>query len=204
MRLLIIGTLDGQIGGASRIAIDRGARVTQADNIDSGLETLRKGNSADLLMVDVNFDISALIESLRNERIIVPVVACGIGNDTQAAVRAIKAGAKEYIPLPPDTDLIAAVLSAVTEEDQTIIYKDPAMVKLLQLADQVAPSNASILVTGESGTGKELIARHLHNKSPRAKERFIAVNCAAIPENLLESELLAMKKGPSQELCHGE
>ena len=59
MRLLIIGTLDGQIGGASRIAIDRGARVTQADNIDSGLETLRKGNSADLLMVDVNFDISA-------------------------------------------------------------------------------------------------------------------------------------------------
>ena len=195
MRLLIIGTLDGQIGGASRIAMDRGAQVTHTDDIKSGLEALRSGSSADLLMVDVNLDIGALIESLKSERIIIPVVACGIGNDTQAAVRAIKAGAKEFIPLPPDTDLIAAVLSAVTEEDHAIIYQDPAMVELLRLADQVAPSNASILVTGESGTGKELIARHLHNKSLRAKERFIAVNCAAIPENLLESELFGYEKG---------
>ena len=176
MRLLIIGTLDGQIGGASRIAIDRGAQVTQADDINGGLETLRAGNGADLVMVDVNLDVGSLIGSLNDERIIVPVVACGIGNDTQAAVRAIKAGAKEFIPLPPDTDLIAAVLSAVTEESHAIIYQDPAMIELLRLADQVAPSNASILVTGESGTGKELIARHLHNKSPRAKARFVAVN----------------------------
>ncbi len=195
MRLLIIGTLDGQIGGASRIAMDRGAQVTQADDIKSGLDTLRAGNGADLLMVDVNLDVGSLIESLKNERITVPVVACGIGNDTQAAVRAIKAGAKEFIPLPPDTDLIAAVLSAVTEESHAIIYQDPAMAELLRLAEQVAPSNASILVTGESGTGKELMARHLHNKSPRAKARFIAVNCAAIPENLLESELFGYEKG---------
>jgi two-component system response regulator FlrC len=195
MRLLIIGTLNGQIGGASRIAMDRGAQVTHTDDITSGLEVLRSGMSADLLMVDVNLDIGVLIESLKSERIIIPVVACGIGNDTQAAVRAIKAGAKEFIPLPPDTDLIAAVLSAVTEENHAIIYQDPAMVELLRLADQVAPSNASILVTGESGTGKELIARHLHNKSPRAKEQFIAVNCAAIPENLLESELFGYEKG---------
>ncbi len=195
MRLLIIGTLDGQIGGASRIAMDRGAKVTQADDIKSGLETLRAGNGADLLMVDVNLDVGALIESLKNERITVPVVACGIGNDTQAAVRAIKAGAKEFIPLPPDTDLIAAVLSAVTDEDHALVYHDPTMVELIRLADQVAPSNASILVTGESGTGKELIARHLHNKSPRTKGRFIAVNCAAIPENLLESELFGYEKG---------
>lgn len=195
MRLLIIGTLDGQIGGASRIAIDRGAQVAQADDIKSGLEALRAGNGADLVMVDVNLDVGSLIESLKDERIIIPVVACGIGNDTQAAVRAIKAGAKEYIPLPPDTDLIAAVLSAVTEENHAIVFKDPSMTELLRLADQVAASNASILVTGESGTGKELIARYLHNKSPRAKARFVAVNCAAIPENLLESELFGYEKG---------
>ena len=200
MRLLIIGNLEGQIGGASRIAIDRGAQVTQTDDIISGLETLRNGRSADLLMVDVNLDISTLIKSLKNERIIIPVVACGIGNDTQAAVRAIKAGAIEFIPLPPDTDLIAAVLSAVTEENHAIIHQDPVMIKLIQLADQVAPSNASILVTGESGTGKELIARHLHSKSPRSKERFIAVNCAAIPENLLESELFGYEKGSFKHL----
>jgi DNA-binding NtrC family response regulator len=195
MRLLIIGTLDGQIGGASRIAIDRGAQVTQADDINAGLSTLRAGNGADLVMIDVNLDVGLLIRNLNDERITVPVVACGIGNDTQAAVRAIKAGAKEFIPLPPDTDLIAAVLSAVTEEDHAIVYQDPAMAELLRLADQVAPSNASILVTGESGTGKELIARYLHDKSPRAKARFVAVNCAAIPENLLESELFGYEKG---------
>jgi len=102
MRLLIIGTLDGQIGGASRIAIDRGAQVAQADDIKSGLEALRAGNGADLVMIDVNLDVGSLIDSLKDERIIIPVVACGIGNDTQAAVRAIKAGAKEYInPINP-------------------------------------------------------------------------------------------------------
>jgi DNA-binding NtrC family response regulator len=195
MQLLIIGTLDGQIGAASRIAIDRGSQVSQVDDIKSGLKTLKAGKGADLVMIDVNLDVRLLIKSLSDERIIVPVVACGIGNDTQAAVRAIKAGAKEFIPLPPDTDLIAAVLSAVTEENHALIYQDSSMIELLRLADQVAPSNASILVTGESGTGKELIARHLHNKSPRAKGRFVAVNCAAIPENLLESELFGYEKG---------
>jgi len=195
MRLLIIGTLQGQIGGASRIAIERGAKVTQVDDIHAGLEALRSGNGADLLMVDVTLDIAALIDSLKTERITVPLVACGIGNDTQAAVRAIKAGAKEYIPLPPDTDLIAAVLAAVTEEDHAITYKDPALAVVLRMADQVAASDASVLITGESGTGKELMARYLHAKSKRGKGRFVAVNCAAIPENLLESELFGYEKG---------
>ncbi|MBT3238847.1 MAG: sigma-54-dependent Fis family transcriptional regulator [Rhodospirillaceae bacterium] len=195
MRLLIIGTLDGQIGGASRIAVERGAKVTQVDDIQGGLETLRAGNGADLLMVDVNLDIGLLISSLEAERITIPVVACGIGNDTRAAVKAIKAGAKEYIPLPPDTDLIAAVLSAVTEETHAIEFKDPAMAEVLKMATQVAPSDASIMVTGQSGTGKELMARFLHAKSLRSKGPFIAVNCAAIPENLLESELFGYEKG---------
>ena len=92
MRLLIIGTLDGQIGGASRIAVERGAKVTQVDDIQGGLETLRAGNGADLLMVDVNLDIGLLISSLEAERITIPVVACGIGNDTRAAVRLSRPG----------------------------------------------------------------------------------------------------------------
>lgn len=195
MRLLIIGTLDGQIGGASRIAIQRGAKVTQVDDINGGMETLRAGNGADLLMVDVNLDIASLISSLEVERITIPVVACGIGNDTRAAVQAIKAGAKEYIPLPPDTDLIAAVLAAVSEETHAIEYKDPAMADVLKMAAKVAPSDASVMITGKSGTGKELMARFLHAKSARAKGPFIAVNCAAIPEALLESELFGYEKG---------
>ncbi len=195
MHLLIIGTLDGQIGAASRIAMSRGATVAQVDDIQGGLRALRSGRGADLVMVDVGLDVSALVRDLKSERITVPVVACGIGTDTEAAVRAIKAGAKEYIPLPPSADLIAAVLTAVAEENRAIVFEDPGMAELLKLADRVAPSDATILVIGESGTGKELLARYLHEKSRRADGRFVAVNCAAIPENLLESELFGYEKG---------
>jgi len=195
MRVLIIGTLEGQIGAASQIAIKRGAKVQQADTIEGGRQLLRAGKGADLVMADVNLDIAELITSLESERISVPVVACGVGNDTLAAVRAIRAGAKEYVPLPPDSELIAAVLEAIAEESNAIIHKDPKMAHVLQLADQVAPSDASILITGPSGTGKEVLARHIHNRSKRKNSRFVAVNCAAIPENLLESELFGHEKG---------
>jgi two-component system response regulator FlrC len=195
MRLLIIGTLDGQIGAASQIAIAQGASVAQSDDIDGGLSNLRSGKGADLVMVDVKLDIPNLMTCLKSEHISVPVIACGIGNDAQAAVRAIKAGAKEYVPLPPNAELIAAVLAAVTEEAHTIIHQSPQMDRLLELGLQVAPSIASILITGSSGTGKELMARFLHNNSKRKAGPFIAVNCAAIPENLLESELFGHEKG---------
>ncbi|MCP5372607.1 MAG: sigma-54-dependent Fis family transcriptional regulator [Hyphomicrobiales bacterium] len=195
MRLLIIGTLNGQIGAASQIAIARGAKVAQVDDIDSGLAALRAGQGADLVMLDVALDVGLLVRSLKQERISVPVVACGIGNDTRAAVAAIKAGAKEYVPLPPNAELIAAVLAAVTEESSDIVSEDPRMAEVMDLAGQVAASEASILITGESGTGKELMARFLHAKSNRRDGPFVAVNCAAIPENLLESELFGHEKG---------
>ncbi len=195
MQLLIIGTMEGQIGAASQIALSRGARVIQADDIENAMRLLRSGSGADLVMVDVNMDISTLVENLKIERISIPVIACGIGNDTQAAVRAIKAGAKEYVPLPPSTDLIAAILTAVAEENHTIVFKDPVMWDVIKMADKFAPSDASVLLTGASGTGKELMARYLHQKSKRANKRFVAVNCAAIPENLLESELFGHEKG---------
>ncbi len=195
MRLLIIGSLEGYIGAASKIAMSRGAKVSHADSVDKALVALRSGQGADLVMIDVKLDVGGFIGSLRSERISVSVVACGIGNDTSAAVNAIKVGAKEYIPLPPDAELIAAVLEAVAEENDTIIYRDPAMADVLRMADQVAASEASILITGDSGTGKELLARYLHRKSRRANQKLVSVNCAAIPENLLESELFGHEKG---------
>lgn len=195
MRLLIIGTLGGQIGAASQIAMQKGAKVQQAETVDRALDQLRSGQGADLIMIDVHADIARLVSSLESERIALPVIACGVGNDSQAAVRAIKAGAKEYIPLPPDAELIAAVLHAVSEEPSTIVYNDPGMADVIKMADQIAPSEASVLITGASGTGKEMMARHLHAKSRRKDKTFVAVNCAAIPENLLESELFGHEKG---------
>src|SRR5947209_18728704 len=105
MRLLIVGMLEGYITAAGKIALQRGAKVAHTDSIDAALNALRTGQGADLVMIDVKFDVRHLVDSLRNERIMVPVVACGIGTDAAAAVRAIRAGAKEYIPLPPDAKL---------------------------------------------------------------------------------------------------
>ena len=195
MRLIIIGSLNGQIGAASKIAMARGAKVSIVEDIESALQALRAGQGADVIMADIRMDIRKLVESLNAERINVPVVACGLGNDADAAVAAIKSGAKEYIPLPPDAELIAAVLEAVTEESHAIVHRDPAMAATIRLADQIAQSDATVMVNGESGTGKELLARHIHQKSRRAKNKFIAVNCAAIPEHLLESELFGHEKG---------
>jgi DNA-binding NtrC family response regulator len=195
MRLLIVGTLGGQLTIASKIAMDKGASVTHADGNDQALAVLRSGRGADLLMVDVSLDIRDLVDRLDAERIHVPIVACGVTNDARAAVKAIHAGAKEYIPLPPDPELIAAVLAAVTDDTREMIYRDDAMASVVKLAQQIAGSDASVLITGESGTGKEVLARYVHSRSQRAKKPFITVNCAAIPENLLESELFGHEKG---------
>jgi DNA-binding NtrC family response regulator len=122
-------------------------------------------------------------------------LACGIGTDARRAVDAIRAGAKEYLPLPPDPELIAAVLSAVADESHQLVFEDEATGQVIAMADQIAGSEASILITGESGTGKEILARYVHRRSARADKPFISVNCAAIPENLLESELFGHEKG---------
>jgi two-component system, response regulator FlrC len=126
MRLLIVGTLKGQLTTATKIAMDRGAAVTHAESIDQALAVLRSGKGADLLMVDVAVDIRDLVARLELEHIHVVIVACGIENNARAAVDAIHAGAKEYIPLPPDPELIAAVLAAVTEDSRELIYRDDA------------------------------------------------------------------------------
>src|ERR1700755_2896314 len=195
MRLLIVGTLKGQLTTATKIAMDNGASVTHAEDIELAMRVVRGGKGADLLLVDVAVDIRDLVMRLEAEHIHVPIVACGITSDARAAVAAIHAGAKEYIPLPPDPELIAAVLAAVANDSRDLIYRDEAMGKVVKLAQQIAGSDASVMITGESGPGKEVLAPYVHPRSSRSKRPFISINCAAIPEHLLESELFGHEKG---------
>ena len=134
-------------------------------------------------------------------------------NDRQNALRAIALGAYDFNSKPFESEILALTierayrvyelqeenrrLQAAHQESSVsgIITRDPQMQRVCALIDKVAPSSATVMLLGESGTGKELLARAVHTQSPRRSHRFVAINCAAIPENLLESELFGHEKG---------
>src|SRR6201746_644602 len=121
MRLLVVGKLNGQLSLAVKMAMNTGAKVAHVETTAAATQALRAGQGADLLMVDYELDIAGLIAANEAERIRVPVVACGVGAAPQRAAAAIRAGAKEFIPLPPETDLIAAVLAAVSDDERPMV-----------------------------------------------------------------------------------
>jgi len=193
-RLLILGSLSGELGQAARLASGRGAALAVAEGVTAALDHLR-GKGADLVLADAAHDLPWLLERLADERIAAPVVACGRNADADAVLRAIRAGAREFLPLPPDAELIASMLEAASGRDDAPVCQDPAMRTLMARAEQVAKAEASVLITGESGTGKEVLARHIHAASRRSAGPFVALNVAALPESLLESELFGHEKG---------
>src|SRR5688500_5508288 len=115
MRLLLIGTSRPELEAAAKLARARGAHVRHLASFERALELLRAGQGADLLLADAAADIGAVIGRLADERIFLPVVAYGIACPPQRAVAAIRAGAREFLPLPPEPELIAAILEAVGE-----------------------------------------------------------------------------------------
>jgi two-component system response regulator FlrC len=195
MRVLVVGPADGEVGRAAEYAASRGIKVERAESIERALDLLRQAVFFDAVLCDISCGVPDLIRRMFSERLITPVVACGVGNNVEAAVAAIAAGAREYLPLPPDIDAIVEILRSLTCEKHVLIAQDPRMLAAVRRAAQIASSDASVLISGQSGTGKEVLARFIHRRSRRAKGPFVAVNCAAIPENLLESELFGHEKG---------
>jgi DNA-binding NtrC family response regulator len=113
---MVVGNLDGRLATAAKIAKNNGAPVRHADDIATAVARLQAGTAADLLIADVAVDIRSLIVRLQAARIAAPVVACGTSSNAGTAVAAVHAGAREYIPLPPDPEVIAAILAAVADD----------------------------------------------------------------------------------------
>lgn len=197
--------------------MDEGHEVTEAAN---GEEAVSKVNHEyfDLILIDYQMpgiDGIKVVEEIKQLNPEIDAVMMTAYGTIETAVRAMKAGAADYITKPIDLDELVLLLERIAEQrilkreneslreelrgkgvttDQ-IIFESDAMNEVVNLSGRVADSNATVLIQGESGTGKELISKLIHNLSPRSEKPMIVVNCAALAENLLESELFGHEIG---------
>ncbi len=197
--------------------IQEGHNVQEAENGEKGVDWVRNGHF-DLLLLDYKMpgmdgmQVLTAVKDINPEIDVVIITAYGT---IETAVEAMKAGAIDYITKPIEFDELLLLVERVAERRilikeneilkqelrekgvtaEQIVYRSPKMEALINMAGRVAPSRATILIQGESGTGKELLARLIHQLSPRSGRAMLAVNCGALHENLLESELFGHEKG---------
>jgi len=195
---------------------DRGYQVEQADSGEAAVARL-SDFAFDIIITDLRLpglDGSTVLEAaVKRYPDIIAIVVTGFGT-VKDAVEAIKRGACDFVSKPFQIDELLHVLESALEQRRLkmenaylraqleerysfagIIGKSTAMARLFQLLETVAPTNSTILITGETGTGKEVVARAIHHASPRRPQRFVALNCSAIPESLLEAELFGHVRG---------
>jgi len=208
--------------GALRAAVaeqltDRGYFVKQADSGESAIAQLADF-AFDVIITDLRLpgiDGSAVVEAaVERYPDIIAIVITGYGT-VKDAVEAIKRGARDFVSKPFQIDELLHVLDSALEQrrlrsenaylreqleeryrfEQGIVGKSRPMTRLFQLLETVAMTNSTILINGETGSGKEVVARAIHQHSPRRMQRFVALNCSAIPETLLEAELFGHVRG---------
>ncbi|NQU03793.1 MAG: sigma-54-dependent Fis family transcriptional regulator [Syntrophaceae bacterium] len=193
-----------------------GYEITEADDGDTAIEKARE-QPFDLILIDIRMirvsGIEAL-EEIKSFNPAIPVIIMTAYSSVETAVEALKKGAYDYLTKPLNFDELKLAMERAMDhkqlkeenrllkeslgvhfDSQNIIGRSYSMVKLLEVVAQVAPSDATVLITGESGTGKELIAGAIHFNSTRKEGPFIKLNCSAITETLLESELFGHEKG---------
>lgn len=180
-----------------------GFEVLQVDSGEGALALLQ-GQRVNMVVSDINMGgISGheLLVRLQQDYPTLPVLLMTAYGDVSSAVSAMRSGAVDYLVKPfKPSSLVEAVARYVVGECDTRdqaqpIAEEPSSRELLQLAQKVAATDSTVLISGESGTGKEVLARYIHTHSPRAAGPFVAINCAAIPENMLEATLFGHEKG---------
>ncbi|AQW69315.1 MULTISPECIES: sigma-54-dependent transcriptional regulator [Pseudomonas] len=193
---------------------DRVLREALADTLDLGGFAFKAVDSAEqalkvvheepfnLVISDVNMpgmDGHQLLAQLRRQQPHLPVLLMTAHAAVERAVEAIRQGAVDYLVKPFEPKALLKLVQRhaagrVTDEEGPVAC-EPSSRQLLELAARVARSNSTVLISGESGTGKEVLARYIHQQSPRASQPFVAINCAAIPDNMLEATLFGHEKG---------
>jgi len=173
----------------------------EADSGEAALVMLKQ-QPVDLIISDVQMpgiDGLQLLRSLNNQGIDVPVIVMTAFAKVDDAVIAMREGAIDYLSKPFSTETLLKLVQRqlpLSEQDQcSVVAEDPSSQALLEMAKKVAATDATVMITGPSGTGKEVLARYVHEQSNRKDQPFVAINCAAIPENMLESLLFGYEKG---------
>ena len=179
-----------------------GYETLSAESGDAALAILKK-QIVGLVVSDVqmkNMDGFALLREIKTLNPAIPVLLMTAYGDIERAVAAMRAGACDYLLKPFESASLVSyvaryLLPSIEKSSDGVVAQDPRTSALLSLAMRVAQSSATIMLTGESGCGKEVVARFIHRQSPRSEHPFIAINCAAIPDHLLEATLFGYEKG---------
>jgi len=189
----------------------------EVDSTGTAEDALKRATDADLILTDLRLpgiDGLELLSRLRAQNSSVPVIVMTAFGSIETAVQAMKAGAVDFLPKPFSLDHLMAVVTRALEVSKlrdenrqlrqeldhryqfdNIVGRSPAMREIFATVERVAPTRATVLLAGESGVGKDLIARAIHHHSPRRDKPFVKINCTALPENLMESELFGYEKG---------